>query len=63
MVVKTTFSTHEAYSEMRAKVRPDPMGPHTFTFPLMEMEDGGLAIAFYTAITQLQHLLIYIIAC
>ena len=27
------------------------MGPHTFTFPLMGMEDGGLAIAFYTAIT------------
>ena len=50
IVAKTTFSTHEAYSEMRAKVRLHPMGPHNFTFPLMGMEDGGLAIAFYTEI-------------
>ena len=68
MVAKTTFSTHEAYSEMRANVRLHPMGPHTFTFPLMEMEDGVLAIAFYTAILadihysmlMIQQLLIFI---
>ena len=33
------------------------MDLHTFTFPLMGMENGGLAITFYTAISQSQYTL------
>ena len=47
-------------SEMSAKSKglmQPPMDLHIFTFPLMGMENGGLAIAFYTAISQLQYTL------